>query len=162
MPGLDDFADRLSNHDLADVDALRVAFRIAHAPAHVRVEREPQIPDQHLAVAALGQRRALDAEIVFAYRAFGAAREHHAPVFHLERSEALEVMIGVAELLRRHGQPPEAVAYLQLLAHAHAAVQLHRFLADVTRAVGDLDLRGGRRARALRGVDRLIDSRASH
>src|SRR3989442_5871485 len=91
MPGLDDFTDRLSNHDLADVDALHVAFRIAHAPAHVRVEREPQVPDQHLAVAALGQRTALDAEIVFAHRALRAARQHDAPVFHLQRSEAREV-----------------------------------------------------------------------
>src|SRR5438876_11287066 len=112
MPGLDDFTDRLSNHDLADVDALRVAFRIAHAPAHVRVERDPEVPDQHLAVAAPGQRRALDAEIVFAHRVLRAARQHDAPVFHLQRSEAREVMIGVAELLRRHGQPPEAVAQL--------------------------------------------------
>src|SRR6267143_4376369 len=161
MLGFNDFTQRLPNHHLADVDALRVAFRIAHAPAHVRVEREPEIPDQHLAVAAPGRRRALDAEIVFAYRALRAAREHDAPVFHLQRSEAREVMIGVAELPRRHGQPPEAVAQLQLLAHAHAAVQLHRFLADVARAVGDLDLRGRHRARALGGIDRRIDSRAS-
>src|SRR6266480_310764 len=157
---LQHLAYRLPHHGRAELDAFRVAFRIAHAPAHVRVERQPEIPDQHLALAALRQRRALDAEIVFAHRTLGAAREHDAPVFHLERSEALEVMIGVAELLRRHGQPPEAVAHLQLLAHPHAAVQLHRFLADVARAVGDLDLRGRHRARARSGIDRLIDPRA--
>ena len=62
--------------------------------------------------------------------------------------EALEVVVGVAELLRDHRQAPERVAHLQLLAHAHAAVQLHRFLADVAAGVGDLDLRGRHGARS--------------
>src|SRR5258706_15794735 len=64
----------------------------------------------------------------------------------LKRRKALQVMVRIAELLRDHRQAAEAVAHLQLLAHAHAAVQLHRLLADVARAVGDLDLR--RRDRA--------------
>ena len=58
----------------------------------------------------------------------------------LQRSVAREVMIGVAELPGDHGEAAEAVAHLELVAHAHAAVQLYRFLADVARAVGDLDL----------------------
>src|SRR5206468_1946827 len=39
--------------------------------------------------------------------------------------ETLEVVIGVAKLLRDHGEAPEAVAHLQLLGHAHGAMQLH-------------------------------------
>ena len=52
----------------------------------------------------------------------------------LKRGEALEMVVGVAELLRDHGQAAEGVADLELLAHAHAAVQLHRLLADVAAA----------------------------
>src|SRR5690348_12180424 len=48
-----------------------------------------------------------------------------------ERGEALEVMIGVAELLPGDRQAAEGVADLKLLGHAHAAVQLHGLLADV-------------------------------
>src|SRR5437867_4472396 len=64
----------------------------------------------------------------------------------LEGGKALQVLVGVAELARQHGEAAEAVAHLQLLAHPHAAVELHRFLADMARGVGDLDL--GRRDRA--------------
>src|SRR5207253_2258452 len=74
--------------------------------------------------------------------------------------EAFEVMIDVAQLARDHGQAAEGVAYLELVAHAHAAVQLHRFLADAARGIGDLDLRRGHDARALDGRDAGIDARA--
>src|SRR3974377_1563005 len=61
--------------------------------------------------------------------------------FSVKRCEAREVVVGVAELLRDHGEAPEGMAHLQLLAHAHAAVQLDRLLAHEARVVGDLDLR---------------------
>src|SRR5256885_12470487 len=73
-----------------------------------------------------------------------------------ERSEAREMMIGVAELLRHQRQPAEGMAHLQLFGHAHAAVQLHRLLADVAGGVGDLDLGGRHRARAIGCVERAI------
>ena len=47
------------------------------------------------------------------------------------------MVVGVAELLRKRGQPPECVADLELVAHPHAAVQLNRFLADATACVRD-------------------------
>src|SRR5439155_24476853 len=63
--------------------------------------------------------------------------------------EALQVVLGVAEGLADHGEPAEGVAHLELLAHAHAAVELHRLLTDVTAAVAHLDLGGGDKAPAL-------------
>src|SRR6266581_8929231 len=36
--------------------------------------------------------------------------------------ETLEVVIGVAELLRDHGEAAEAVAHFQFLGHAHGAI----------------------------------------
>src|SRR5690349_17853993 len=78
----------------------------------------------------------------------------------LKRGKALEVEVRVAELLRDHREAAEGVADLELLAHAHAAVQLHRLLADVARVVGDLDLRGGDRARPVVLVRRKIEFRA--
>src|SRR5215470_305035 len=49
--------------------------------------------------------------------------------------EALQVMLGVPEGLADHREPAERVADLQLLRHAHAAVELDRFLAHVTTGV---------------------------
>ena len=66
-------------------------------------------------------------------------------------------MIGVAELLRDHRQPPKRVADLQLIAHAHAAVQLNCFLSDMTAGIGDLDLRRRDDALSLDGIGRRID-----
>ena len=66
------------------------------------------------------------------------------------------MVIGVAELLRDHGEAPEAVAHFQLLGHAHGAMQLHGFLADVPAGVRDLDLRRRDRAGALAGVGRRV------
>src|SRR5512147_1791036 len=57
----------------------------------------------------------------------------------IQRGEARQVMLGVAELLRDHRQAPERVRHLQFFRHAHAAVQLHRLLADQPAVVRDLD-----------------------
>src|SRR3954469_2264244 len=70
----------------------------------------------------------------------------------LELGEAREMVVGVAELAREHSEPAESVADLQLVAHAPAAVRLHRLLADVARRVGDLDLRRRDRARIGAGI----------
>ena len=67
------------------------------------------------------------------------------------RGEALQVVLGVAEGLSDHGEPAERVADLQLLGHAHAAVELDRLLADVPAGVRHLDLGRGDRAGALPG-----------
>src|SRR3954463_8853356 len=58
-----------------------------------------------------------------------------------KRGETRQVVVGAAKLIHQHREAAEGVAHLQLLAHSHAAVQLHRFLADMARVVGDLDLR---------------------
>src|SRR5712664_2260267 len=54
----------------------------------------------------------------------------------LQRSKASKVVIGAAELIHDHREAAEGVAHLELLAHPHAAVQLHRLLAHMTRVVG--------------------------
>ena len=50
-------ADDAAGHDLADADRLGIGLRIAHAPAHVGVEREPERAQQDLARTGLGDRR---------------------------------------------------------------------------------------------------------
>ena len=47
--GLDHLADGAAGHDLADADGRRIGRRIAHAPAHVGIEREVDDAHQHLA-----------------------------------------------------------------------------------------------------------------
>src|SRR5712692_1736797 len=77
----DHFTDGLPDHDLADVDALDVALGVAHAAAHVRIERQPQVFHQHLALARLRHGGLLDPEIVLAHPARRPAGEYYAPVF---------------------------------------------------------------------------------
>src|SRR2546430_1993826 len=48
---LDHLADGAAHHHLAEVDRLRVRASLAHAAAHVRIEREVDRPTEHLAVA---------------------------------------------------------------------------------------------------------------
>src|SRR5581483_11370426 len=59
-----------------------VALRGADAAAHVRVEREPDVLHQHLALRRLRQRRVLDAEIALAHPAGRMAGEQHPAVVH--------------------------------------------------------------------------------
>src|SRR6516225_720145 len=70
-----------------------------------------------------------------------------------EPRETLEVMIYITPLARDDGEAAEGVAHLELVAHAHAAVQLHRFLAHLARGVADLDLRGRHDSSALVRID---------
>jgi len=51
-------------------------------------------------------------------------------------------MIGIAKLLTQHGQSLEGVRDLHFMGHAHAAVQLHRFLTDMTDGITDPQLGG--------------------
>src|SRR5687768_15784541 len=78
----------------------------------------------------------------------------------LKRGKAREMVIDVAEAPRERGQTAERMAYLQLLGHAHAAVELHRFLAHMARGVGDPDLCRRNRARAVARIFGLVDFRA--
>src|SRR5436189_2803874 len=77
-----------------------------------------------------------------------------------EGRKTREVMVGIAELLADHRQATERVRDLELLAHAHAAVQLDRLLADVAARIRDLDLRGGHGAPALARIGGRIDLRS--
>src|SRR4051794_8735289 len=54
------------------------------------------------------------------------------------RRETCEVVVCIAKLLRDHRKTAERMADLHLFGHAHAAVQLDRFLAHVPRRIGDL------------------------
>ena len=65
MVGLDDLAHRAARHDLADSDGRGVGGGIAHAPAHVGIEREIDDAHENLARPGLGHRHLLDAEIGF-------------------------------------------------------------------------------------------------
>src|SRR5262249_23463491 len=79
----DDFAHGLPDHDLAELHTLHVTLRVAHAPAHVGVERKPQVPDQHLALRRLRQRRFFHPEVVLRNPALRPAGEDDAKVlFH--------------------------------------------------------------------------------
>ncbi len=75
MPRFDHLADRAAGHHLAELDVLRVRLLRVHAAAHVRVEREPVIADQELAVAGLGQRHCLEPEVRFGDPALRPADE---------------------------------------------------------------------------------------
>ena len=50
----------------------------------------------------------------------------------LERAEPLEVVVHIAEQRVHNGEPLEVVADVELVRHAHAAVQLHRALTNET------------------------------
>ena len=71
-------ADGAARHDLADADGRRVGGGIAHAPAHVGIERHVDDAHQHLARAGLGHRHLLDAEVGFGHLRGRAAGENDA------------------------------------------------------------------------------------
>jgi hypothetical protein len=48
---------RAANHHLVQLLRRRVALRVIHAPAHVRIERQIVVLDQHLAIAKIGNGR---------------------------------------------------------------------------------------------------------
>src|SRR6185437_1157557 len=75
--------------------------------------------------------------------------------------ETIEMVVRVAQLAGDHREPAKRMAHLELLAHAHAAVELHRLLAHVAAGIGDLDLRGGHDALPLPRILLGIDARAS-
>ena len=71
-------ADGAARHDLADADGRRVGGGVAHAAAHVGIERHVDHAHQHLARARLGHGHLLDAEIGFGHFRGRAARENDA------------------------------------------------------------------------------------
>src|SRR5258706_1189000 len=77
VPRFDDLAHRLPDHDRVDLHRRRVGFRVAHAPAHVRIEREPLVLHQHFARPGRSHRLLVDAEILWRDRALGPAGEKH-------------------------------------------------------------------------------------
>ena len=72
--GAHHLTDRAAGHDLAERHRLRIGRPLVHPPAHVRVEREIDRPDEHLAGAGLGNRRLLEPEILRPRAALLAAR----------------------------------------------------------------------------------------
>src|SRR5215207_10204386 len=73
-------AEDAAGHDLADADRLRIGLRVAHPPAHVGIEGEPERAQQDLAWTGLGDRRALEPEVDWLRLADGARGEHDAAV----------------------------------------------------------------------------------
>src|SRR3954447_911445 len=70
----DHFADRAADHDLVEVLGGGIGFRLIHAPAHVGIEREIMVLDEHLSFAGLADLLLDETEvrsICFALRARG-------------------------------------------------------------------------------------------
>ena len=76
----DDLAHGAADHHLADADGLGVGLRRAHAPAHVGVEGEPAVAQQHLALAGVGHTPLLHPEMRGVRLAVGARGQHDAAV----------------------------------------------------------------------------------
>jgi hypothetical protein len=75
-----DLAHYAAGHHLAQADIGRVGRGIAHAAAHIGVERQVGHLDQRLAVPRLGHRHFLDAEIALRRFARRAAHQDDAAV----------------------------------------------------------------------------------
>ena len=75
--GSSDLADRARDHHLADLDRRRVGRRIAHAAAHVRVEREPDGAQQNLAGTGLRHREFFQAKVLRLRLAHGARGQNN-------------------------------------------------------------------------------------
>ena len=73
-----DLAHRAGFDHLVDADRLGVGRRIAHASAHVGIEREPFGAQQHLPGPGLRHRKFLQAEVGRLRLADGAGRKHDA------------------------------------------------------------------------------------
>lgn len=69
MTGVLDTADSATGHHFADLYRRGVGRCIAHAPAHVRIQRQVQGFQQHLAVFEIRQRFALQTEVFRSRRA---------------------------------------------------------------------------------------------
>jgi hypothetical protein len=81
--GLDNFPGGAAHHDLADFDRFGVRLGIRHADAHVGVERQPFVPDQHLVRSGLGDGGLFKAKIAFLDPREGTAGEDDSLVhFH--------------------------------------------------------------------------------
>jgi hypothetical protein len=53
-----------ADHHLIERLRRGVALRVAHAAAHVRIERQPIVTDQHLSISEIGDRRFNELEVV--------------------------------------------------------------------------------------------------
>jgi hypothetical protein len=73
-------ADRAADHDLAQRHRLGIGGRIAHAPAHIRIQREIDGAQQDLPGPDLRHGLGLQAEVGFQGLALGAAGEHDAAI----------------------------------------------------------------------------------
>ena len=81
----DDLADGAAQHHLAERLRLGIAPGVVHAPAHVRIEAQETVANQHLPVRRVAHRRLDQPEVGGARLAFGARYEmdlHVAPVGH--------------------------------------------------------------------------------
>ena len=72
--------DSATHHGLADLDRRRIGGRIAHPSAHVRVERQEDSPQQHLAICRFGNIDGLEPERLIVGFALGALCQNEAAV----------------------------------------------------------------------------------
>src|SRR5271166_3043249 len=77
---LDDFADGLAYHHLANLNRRSVRWASAHSAAHVRIKREINRPQQHPARTGLGSFGLSQAEICLRGLAGGARSKENLAV----------------------------------------------------------------------------------
>jgi hypothetical protein len=83
---LEDFADGLADHHLAQLYRRHIRFDVVHPPPHVGIERQPFVSDKHLAVARLRDWRFDDSKIVLAGLDARTAGQQDLPVVCIHRA----------------------------------------------------------------------------
>jgi hypothetical protein len=85
---LDHFADRAALHRLAERKGRNVGFHVVHAPAHIRIDRQPAIGNAHVAFVQSGRGQIDQFEIArhghavgAGFQAPGAGHQHSSIVF---------------------------------------------------------------------------------
>lgn len=89
--GGDDLADRAALHDLAELEGRDVRLRVAHAAAHVRVDREVLVADQHLPLARRPDLGLDQGEVLWLRPADGTAEQ---VPFAVDHDESLSGVCG--------------------------------------------------------------------
>ena len=103
VPGGNDLAGGSGDHHVVDLLARGVGFRLVHAPAHIGIERHPEVLHEHLAVRRLACFFREEAEIAFLRLALRTRSQHEALV-HRHRLFSL-MLFRASNAWRSHKKP---------------------------------------------------------